>query len=123
MAQLKRLQDRETLARIKRWPHLISRFPKVRIYSAEHAAYWRGAGHGYTHNPLESHVLTCEQAVRKTQHCDDAKGIQFVQVNAIRDQRDAMADALATIEKTSSDPTIQRLAREGLRAHFEHPAA
>jgi hypothetical protein len=42
MANLRRYDDRETLERIKRWPGLLIRFRRVRIYSAEHGAFWRG---------------------------------------------------------------------------------
>jgi len=77
-ANYRRYEDRETLERIKRWPQLIGRFPRVRIYSAEHDAYWRRYGQGYTVEKGESAVWDCMDAFRKTMHCDPIKGIQFV---------------------------------------------
>lgn len=75
-----RYKDRETLERIKRWPNLINRFPKVRIYSAEHQAFWRGMGRGYTLNPEESEIWFCRDAVQKTRHCGPEKRIQYIAV-------------------------------------------
>ena len=74
-----RYKDRETLERIKRWPLLIKRFPQVRIYSAEHIAFWRGVGNGYTELASESKVWSCECAVRITRHCGPEKRIQFIE--------------------------------------------
>ena len=75
-----RHDDRETLERLKRWPNLASRFPKVSIYSAEWGMFWRGKGNGYTTNPDESDVVGIEFAVARTLHCGPEKGIQFVGV-------------------------------------------
>lgn len=68
----------ESLERVKRWPSLKTRFGKVRIYSCEHQAYWRGTGQGYTTDPSESDILTMEDAFEKTRHCDPEKKITFV---------------------------------------------
>jgi len=78
---IKRHDDRETLERIKRWPGLVARFPRVRIYSAEWGAFWRGKGNGYTENAEESDVLEIGAAVARTKHCGPEKQIQFVSVN------------------------------------------
>ena len=79
MNNLMKYADRETLERIKRWPTLKNRFPKVKIYSAEHMAYWRGKGNGYTNIESESDIWTCEDAFNKTRHCGPEKKIQFVE--------------------------------------------
>ena len=76
----KRQGDRETLERIKRWPSLMNRFPRVRIYSAEHQAFWRGTGQGYTENPLESELWFIKDAFTRTKHCGPEKRIQFVKI-------------------------------------------
>ena len=78
---LKRHNDRETLERIKRWPQMANRFPKVQIYSAEHGAFWRGTGQGYTIDPMESAVWGIEGAYARTRHCGPEKRIQFVEAN------------------------------------------
>ena len=78
---LKRYDDRETLERIKRWPHLATRFQKVRIYSGQWKAFWRVSGQGYTENPEESDILDIDVAVAKTRHCGPEKQIQYVAVN------------------------------------------
>ena len=78
---IKRRDDRETLERIKRWPGLVARFPRVRIYSAEWGAFWRGKGNGYTENAEESDVLEIGAAGAWTRHCGPEKQIQFVSVN------------------------------------------
>jgi len=77
----RRYNDRETLERIKRWPHLVKRFDKVRIYSAEWELFWRGNGNGYTSDPSESNIWNCEEAFNKTKHCGAEKKIQFVVCN------------------------------------------
>ena len=74
--------DRETLERIKRWPQLVKRFPYVRIFSAEHGAFWRGEGNGYTEFASESKIWLCKDAVARTRHCGPEKQIQFVQANS-----------------------------------------
>jgi len=79
--RFKKYNDRETLERIKRWPNFIKRFPNVRIYSAEHGAFWRGKGNGYTINPMESDIVSCEEAFKKTYHCGPEKQIQFIGAN------------------------------------------
>jgi len=75
---MKRYSDRETLERIKRWPNLVKRFPRVRIYSAQWGAFWKGSGNGYTGNASESDVLDIGHAVARTNHCGPEKQIQFV---------------------------------------------
>jgi phosphopantetheinyl transferase (holo-ACP synthase) len=80
MNRFKKLEDRETLDRIKRWPQLIDRFDKVRIYSAEHRAYWRGTGQGYTNIEDESHIWSLKDAYKKTNHCGPEKQIQYINV-------------------------------------------
>lgn len=75
---LRRRDDRETLDRIKRWPSLMNRFKRVRIFSAEHQAYWRGSGQGYTDDPEASDVHDIEAAFKMTQHCCPEKRIEFV---------------------------------------------
>lgn len=77
----RRYDYKETLYRIKRWPTLLSRFPFVRIYSAEHQAYWRGTGQGYTLIPEESAIWEAEDAFDRTKHCGPEKKIEFI--NAI----------------------------------------
>lgn len=81
----KRRSDRETVERIKRWPSLMKRFQRVRIYSAQWGYYWRGTGQGYTSNPLESDVLDIEVAFEMTRHCGPEKKIQFVCSEAAHD--------------------------------------
>ncbi len=76
----KRLEDRETLERIKRWPNLMKRFSCVRIYSVEWLAFWRNTGQGYTEKATESAVWTIEAAFVRTKHCGPKKKIQFVEV-------------------------------------------
>ena len=76
----RRYTDRETLERLKQYPSMMNRFPKVRIYSAEWGAFWNGKGNGYTQDPQKSDVWSCEEAFRQTQHCGPEKGIQFVKV-------------------------------------------
>ncbi|WBA79595.1 hypothetical protein [Endozoicomonas sp. GU-1] len=71
--------DRETLERIKRWPGMKNRFPRVRIYSAEWGYFWRGTGQGYTSNPDESTVMSIDEALAKTRHCGPEKRIQYVE--------------------------------------------
>ncbi len=73
-----RYDDTETLERIKRWPSLLKRFPRVRIYSAEHHAYWRGTGQGYTDQTESSTVMDIEEAFAKTRHCGPEKRIRFI---------------------------------------------
>jgi hypothetical protein len=80
---LKKYEDRETLERIKRWPALVRRFSRVRIYSAEHCAYWRGTGQGYTDDPTDSAVWDCQAAFDRTSHCCPKKRIQFIRDNSI----------------------------------------
>ncbi|MND21774.1 hypothetical protein D3C80_121440 [compost metagenome] len=77
----KKHNDRETLERLKRWPQLRSRFPIVRIYSAEWGYFWRGTGQGYTSNPAESQAMSIDEAFRRTCHCDPDKRIQYIPAN------------------------------------------
>ena len=79
---MKRYNDRETLERLKRWPHLAIRFPHVRIYSAQWGMFWRGKGNGYTENAEESDILDIGIAVARTNHCGPEKQIQYVSVNS-----------------------------------------
>ena len=78
---MQRYDDRETLERIKRWPNLATRFQKVRIYSGQWKAFWRGKGCGYTYFPEESDILDIDVAVAQTRHCGPEKQIQYVAVN------------------------------------------
>ena len=71
----------ETLERLKRWPSTMKRFPRVRIFSAEHGAYWRGTGQGYTDDPTASEVWDIEAAFERTRHCCEMKMIRFVPDN------------------------------------------
>ncbi len=87
--RFRRYADKETLERITRWPSLLSRFPRVRIYSAEHCAFWRGTGQGYTGSPKESQVWAIGDAVKRTKHCCPKKKIQFIEVNETIDQLQA----------------------------------
>ena len=82
--RFRRYANKETLERIKRWPALLSRFPRVRIYSAEHGAFWRGTGSGYTDNPEESQVWMATEAFMKTRHYGPLKKIQFIEANERR---------------------------------------
>lgn len=77
----KRYESFETLERVKRWPQLLKRFSKVRIYSAEHMAYWRGTGQGYTLDKSESALWDFEDAFKRTNHCCPQKRIQFEKDN------------------------------------------
>jgi hypothetical protein len=81
MKTFKRLEDRETLDRIKRWPSLRKRFKKVRIYSGQWQSYWRGEGSGYTFLESESNVWCINEAISITQHCGSEKQIQYVGVS------------------------------------------
>jgi hypothetical protein len=81
MIMFRKYKDRETRERLKRWPSLFHRFGAVRIYSAEHRAYWRGSGSGYTENPLESNVMCLSDAFNKTRHCGPEKRIQYIEAN------------------------------------------
>ena len=76
--RLRRFDHGETPERIKRWPGLMRRFPRVRIYSAEHDAYWRGTGQGYTQDKTKSAVLDCEEAFNRVQHCGPEKLIWLI---------------------------------------------
>ncbi len=76
--RFRRLEDRETLERIKRWPRLKDRFRKVRIYSAEWGYYWQGTGQGYTGDSAKSAVLDISEAYRMTAHCGPEKKIQYI---------------------------------------------
>jgi hypothetical protein len=67
----------ETLSRIKRWPSLMMRFKKVRIFSMEHYAYWRGTGQGYTDDRNASSIWDMEEAFKVTKHCGKEKQIMF----------------------------------------------
>ena len=80
MDRFKRYSDRETLERIIRWPQLMHRFPRIRIYSAEHQAFWRGSGNGYTDDATVSDIWDCVVAFERTKHCGPEKRIQFVGV-------------------------------------------
>ncbi len=69
----------ETLERLKRWPTLVKRFKAVRIFSGQHGLFWRNAaGNGYTDDPADAEVMSCEVALQKTKHCGPEKRIQFV---------------------------------------------
>ncbi len=74
-----RYDNMETLERVLRWPSLLKRFPRVRIYSAEHHAYWRGTGQGYTDSPDASTVMDIEEALKMTRHCGPEKRIRFTE--------------------------------------------
>lgn len=74
---LKRHPDFETLERVKRWPSLLNRFTYVCIFSAEHQAFWREGGNGYTLNPGEAWRLPFNVAIEQTRHCGPEKQIQF----------------------------------------------
>ncbi len=91
----------ETLERIKRWPQLLSRFPSVRIYSAEHDAYWRGTGQGYTISPQESHIWPIEKALARTRHCCPMKRIQFI--NAVQETKVLKIEMDITKKMTESE--------------------
>ncbi len=80
-SMFKRYTDRETLERIKRWPSLVNRFLRVRIYSAQWGAYWRGSGQGYTEDSQASDIIEIEEAFKKTRHCGPEKRIQFVRAD------------------------------------------
>ena len=95
----KRHDDRETLERIKRWPKLHGRFPFVRIYSAEHSAFWRGTGQGYTDNPQDSGVWTIKEAFARTNHCCPMKRIQFIGADQKEQKLEQLQSALAECEK------------------------
>lgn len=73
-----RYADRETLERVKRWPNLMKRFYYVRIYSAEHEAFWRVDGAGYTTQEHVAWVLPFERAFINTKHCGPEKKIQYI---------------------------------------------
>lgn len=69
----------ETLERVKRWPTLVKRYKAVRIFSGEHGLFWRTAsGGGYTSDPADAEVMSCETALQHTRHCGPEKRIQFV---------------------------------------------
>lgn len=87
MMKYKRMKDRETLERLKRWPALLTRFPRVRIYSAEHGAWWRDTGQGYTLDPCESAVWDVRAAFKRTRHCGPEKRIQFVGADNTQERR------------------------------------
>lgn len=101
-----RYDDRESLERIKRWPHLVNRCPTVRIYSAEHQAYWMGSGNGYTTNPLDSDVWQFDLAVARTLHCGPEKQIQFVFV----DEQDTAGRKTVAQELTVLSAHMHRVA-------------
>lgn len=50
---------------------------RVRIYSAQHGAYWCPNGHGYTSNPEEAWITTSEEARKVTDHCGPEKMIEL----------------------------------------------
>lgn len=82
MNRLVRYEDRETLERLKRWPQLVGRFSHVRIYSAEHKAWWYGTGQGYTMHAWQSTVLPFDKAFTMTAHCGPEKRIQYVRTDS-----------------------------------------
>ncbi len=90
--RFRRYADKETLERITRWPSLLSRFPLVRIYSAEHCAFWRGSGQGYVDSPEESQVWAIEDAVKRTKHCGPEKKIEFIEAEGTVEQRPSRAN-------------------------------
>lgn len=49
----------------------------VRIWSAEHGAYWRPGGSGYTGCACRAGLFEFADAYRKTQHCGPEKRIEF----------------------------------------------
>jgi hypothetical protein len=50
---------------------------KVRIWSAEHCAWWRPEGHGYTADDEQAWVLDFTDAYEATKHCGPEKRICF----------------------------------------------
>jgi hypothetical protein len=103
---MKRHEDRETLERIKRWPNLVTRFPRVRIYSAEWGAFWRGKGSGYTENAEESDVLDIGHAVARTSHCGPEKQIQYVAANPNYGNRWNKEQRKAAAKRRRDNPTV-----------------
>jgi hypothetical protein len=49
----------------------------VRIYSAEHHAYWRPGGNGYCSCSCVAGVFDLADAYRRTRHCGPEKRIEF----------------------------------------------
>lgn len=70
----------ETLERMKHWPSLRRTWinQKVRIYSGEHALYWRAEGAGYTQNRKEAGLYEFEDAWDRVSHCGPEKKIRFI---------------------------------------------
>ena len=50
---------------------------RVRIYSAQHGAYWCPDGHGYTTDPEQAWITTREEAEHATGHCGPEKMIEL----------------------------------------------
>jgi len=98
---MQRYDDRETLERIKRWPHLATRFQKVRIYSGQWKAFWRVSGQGYTENQEESDILDMDVAIAQTRHCGPEKKIQYV-----------VANTPAIVQLSSFRSEVERIAND-----------
>jgi hypothetical protein len=69
----------EKLERVKTWETIRRKWAGryVRIWSAEHGAYWRPDGAGYTSDGLDAWVLLFEDALKQTSHCGPEKRIEF----------------------------------------------
>jgi hypothetical protein len=50
----------------------------VYIWSAEHGAYWRVGGAGYTENKSEAGIWTMQDAYLTTMHCGREKRIEYI---------------------------------------------
>lgn len=69
----------ELLKTLKRHPgkQIPFKGTKVKIYSEEHAAYWRSAQSGYTTFEEAAGIYTFEDAWRVSSHCGPEKGIRY----------------------------------------------
>lgn len=67
-----------SLEHFKRNPDRLPLGVRVRIWSAEHGAYWRPGGMGYTIHREAAGTWVSQDALAELRHCDPDKRIWFV---------------------------------------------
>lgn len=74
---------------------------KVYIFSAEHGAYWRPEGAGYTTERDDAGVWEKEDAKRITSHCGSEKRIRLIPIRAFESKGNGGPGPFAPRGKTS----------------------